>query len=265
MNKIYVLLYTSLFSLVSCSQEKSITPDKYTDETIQTYYIKSGVSEQILPISLPACVITNLSSIPPNKQQIADIKNNNWINGIDLRTQRLAFSQPQFPAKLQCGDKQNSYSAIIYAIYPLNENEKKLFKSDLFQYSIEKNKSLGARYLDSKNYMDLYKVSPVNDAIFVGKDFPGNTRPLSIMFIRFDPRTPNSSFRYYFTINTYLKGEFWLRYTVIATAKDPSQFAEKLRNLIEKNQNVLDYPDVVAGFVENNEKIADFFENQKRN
>ena len=50
---------------------------------------------------------------------------------------------------------------------------------------------------------------------------------------------------------------------MIATPKDPTQFAEKLRNIIEEDKNVLDYPDVIAEFVANNEKIADFFENQQ--
>ena len=54
-----------------------------------------------------------------------------------------------------------------------------------------------------------------------------------------------------------------MRYEVIATPKDPTQFAEKLRNIIEEDKNVLDYPDVIAEFVANNEKIADFFENQQ--
>ena len=110
--------------------------------------------------------------------------------------------------------------------------------------------------------MDLYKVAPYRDAVFVSKNFLGNSRPLSIDFIRFDSNK-NDSFRYYFGIKTILKGEYWLRYEVIATAKDPTQFAEKLRNIIEEDKNVLDYPDVIAEFVANNEKIADFFENQQ--
>ena len=85
---------------------------------------------------------------------------------------------------------------------------------------------------------------------------------MSIDFIRFDS-SKNDSFRYYFGVKTILKGEYELKYTVIATAKDPSQFAEKLRKIIEGNKNVLDYPEVIAEFVANNEKIADFFEKQQ--
>lgn len=93
------------------------------------------------------------------------------------------------------------------------------------------------------------------------KTFPESSGRYLYSFIRFNPQTPNNSFRYYFNVRTILKGEYWLRYEVIATPKDPSQFAEKLRKIIEEDKNILDYPEVIAGFVENNEKIAAFLKN----
>lgn len=110
--------------------------------------------------------------------------------------------------------------------------------------------------------MDLYKVSPTQDGIFIKNKFIETSRPLSIVFTRFNADTPNSSFRYYFNIETILKGEYRLIYTVVAIEKMPSQFAEKFRSIIEKNENVLDHPEIISAFVENNEKIANFFESK---
>ena len=41
--------------------------------------------------------------------------------------------------------------------------------------------------------------------------------------------------------------------------KHPPNLQRSLRNTIESNENVLDHPEIIAEFVENNEKIADFF------
>ena len=231
----------------------------YTDKTLRTVYLKSKVSDQELPISLPNCVISSISETVPRSQQqgktVADV--------IDLRVERLVFSQPEFPSKLECAIEENSKMATMYPASPLSEQEKQLLKSDPFAYLFHERVGIKELHLAYKNDMDLYKASPVSDGVLVHKNFPGISRPLSISFIRFNPQTPNSSFRYYFNVKTILKGEYLLRYEVIATPKDPTQFAEKLRNIIEEDKNVLDYPDVIAEFVANNEKIADFFENQQ--
>ena len=220
---------------------------------IQTIYLKSKVSNQIMPVSLPNCVIWGISGQHVENEKL-------FGNGITLHVDRLAFSQPKFDGSLKCVMEQHSKSADIYAIFPLDDKEKRMLQSDPFEYSLHKATVLGASYLGSKNGMALYKTSPVSDSIFIQKNFISVHRPLSISFIRFNNETPNSSFRYYFNIYTILKGGYRLTYEVVANAKTPSQFAEKLRNTIESNENVLDHPEIIAEFVENNEKIADFFE-----
>ncbi len=258
MKKIHIALL-SLMALSACGQESSSNKMDYTDKTLRTVYLKSKVSDQELPISLPNCVISSISETVPRSQQqgktVADV--------IDLRVERLVFSQPEFPSKLECAIEENSKMATMYPASPLSEQEKQLLKSDPFAYLFHERVGIKELHLAYKNDMDLYKASPVSDGVLVHKKFPGISRPLSISFIRFNPQTPNSSFRYYFNVKTILKGEYLLRYEVIATPKDPTQFAEKLRNIIEEDKNVLDYPDVIAEFVANNEKIADFFENQQ--
>ena len=258
MKKIHIALL-SLMALSACGQESSSNKMDYTDKTVQTVYLKSKVSDQELPISLPNCVIRSISETVPRNQQQGKI----LANVIDLHVERFAFSQPEFPKKLECATEQSYKRATMYPIAPLSEQVKQLLKADSFKYLVRSETDLGAKYLSSKNNMDLYTVSPVSDGVFVHNNFHGISRPLSISFIRFNPQTPNSSFRYYFDVETILKGEYLLRYEVIVTPKDPTQFAEKLRNIIEEDKNVLDYPEVIAEFVANNEKIADFFENQQ--
>lgn len=229
------------------------------DKKPQTIYLKSKVSNLEMPITLPNCLVASIS----NYQKTPEGKVSG--TGIDMRVERLAFSNPNFTANLQCADEQTSKGADLYAIDPITKEEEDLLKADPFEYLLYEAKSVGSIYLNSKNNMDLYKVSPTEDGIFVNKSFIGTSHPLSIYFTRFNTETPNSSFRYYFKIETILKGEYRLQYTVVATAKDSSQFAEKLRNLLEQEKNILDYPQVITGFVQNNEKIADFFENQQFN
>ena len=255
MKKIQIVLL-SLMALSACGQESSSNKMDYTDKTVQTVYLKSKVSDHELPISLPNCLIEGISVLP-GKQQDKTL-----ASSMTMRVERLAFSYPEFPAHLECSTVQDSKGADIYAANPLGKQEEQLLKVDPFAYFLHTSKAVGASFVASKNNMDLYKVAPYRDAVFVSKNFLGNSRPLSIDFIRFDSNK-NDSFRYYFGIKTILKGEYLLRYEVIATAKDPTQFAEKLRNIIEEDKNVLDYPDVIAEFVANNEKIADFFENQQ--
>ena len=241
----------------ACGKEQASDKGNNMDTSIQTVYLKSKVSDQEMPISLPKCLIEGISVLP-GKQQDKIL-----ASSMTMRVERLAFSHPEFPAHLECASEQSSLGADIYAPGPIGEQEEQLLKTQPFKYLLHTEISVGARYLDSKNNMDLYVVSPVSDGIFVNQDFPNISRPLYIRFIRFNPETPNSSFRYYFSISTVLKGEYIFTYTVIATAKNPSQFAEKLRNIIEEDKNVLDYPEVIAEFVANNEKIAAFFEKQQ--
>ena len=246
-----------LFAFSACGKEQVSDKGNNGDTSIQTVYLKSKVSDQEMPISLPKCLIEGISVLP-GKQQDKIL-----ASSMTMRVERLAFSHPEFPAHLECASEQSSLGADIYAPGPIGEQEEQLLKTQPFKYLLHTEISVGARYLDSKNNMDLYVVSPVSDGIFVNQDFPNISRPLYIRFIRFNPETPNSSFRYYFSISTILKGEYIFTYTVIATAKNPSQFAEKLRNIIEEDKNVLDYPEVIAEFVANNEKIAAFFEKQQ--
>lgn len=248
-----------LFAFSACGKEQVSDKGENMDKTMRTVYLKSKVSDNELPISLPSCVITGISEIVPRSQE----QGKTTANVIDLRVERLAFSQPEFPAKLGCATEQNSKMATMYPASPLSEQEKQLLKTDPFAYLFHESVRVKEQHLAYKNDVDLYKASPVSDGVLVHKNFPGISRPLSISFIRFNPQTPNNSFRYYFNVRTILKGEYWLRYEVIATHKDPSQFAEKLRKIIEEDKNILDYPEVIAEFVANNEKIAAFFEKQQ--
>lgn len=244
-----------VLTFAACGEEQ-IKKGTEMDKKSQTIYLKSKVSDQEMPITLPNCLVANIS----NYQKTSEGKISG--TGIDMQVERLAFSSPNFSANLQCADEQTSKGMDIHAIDPITEEEEGLLKTDSFKYLLYEAKSVGSIYLNSKNNMDLYKVSPYRDAIFVKRSFFNNKRPLSINFIRFDG-SKNDSFRYYFAIETILKGEYRLQYTVVANARDSSQFAEKLRNLLEQDKNVLDYPEVIAGFVENNERIAGFFENQQ--
>lgn len=231
----------------------------------KTYYLQSKTSNQKLVITIPTCVLYDIYELPGKHQD------KSAVYGIKMNVKHLAFSSPKFPNQLECRNKQDEQYGVgfadIYALNPFSEEEKQLLKSNPFEYLIYFRKSVGATYLDNKNHMDLYKVSPVQDGIFVKKDFPGISRPLLIKFIRFngEESDKNNSFRYAFSIDSTLKGGYNLNYEVYATPKDPSQFAEKLRNIIEDGKNVLDYPEVIAGFVENNERIADYFEGKMHN
>ncbi|MGF6149007.1 Uncharacterised protein [Kingella potus] len=222
---------------------------------IKTVYLKSKVSNQVIPVFLPDCVI---GSISEHKEESGKI----FGSGIILRINRLAFSQPEFDRNLKCATEQDSRYADIYAVFPLDEKEKRILQSDPFEYLRYEAITLGASYLDSKNGMDLYKVSPISDSVFIQKNFINENRPLSINFIRFNIETPNSSFRYYFDVETILKGEYRMKYTVVAIEETPFQFAERFRKIIEQNKNILDYPEIISGFVENNERIANFIESK---
>lgn len=245
-----------VLTFAACGEEQ-IKKGTEMDKKSQTIYVKSKVSDLEMPITLPNCLVTNISNY--DKTPEGKISG----TGIDMRVERLAFSSSNFSANLQCADEQTSKGVDIHAIDPITKEEEDLLKTDSFKYLLYEAKSVGSIYLNSKNNMDLYKVSPTQDGIFIKNKFIETSRPLSIVFTRFNADTPNSSFRYYFNIETILKGEYRLQYTVVANAKDSSQFAEKLRNLLEQDKNVLDYPEVIAGFVKNNERIAVFFESQQ--
>lgn len=214
---------------------------------IYEFFLQSNLSDSILHLRLPYCFYANnrKTSLPANGA---------LFSSIQLEFPRLAFSENSLDDMYECPDLETSYSVEINPVHHFSETE------SLDKYWIDFQVKAGAKLIASKNGILLYKTSPVENSIFLEKNFPQKKRPISIDFIAYDHQTPNSSFRYFFNIPTFIHNEFELKYTVIATDSDSTQFAEQFHQVIEKNQSILDYPEIIEAFVINNENVARYFE-----
>lgn len=247
MNKIILLLV--VFLMPSCSPEQNMSERQL--HRIITVTMPSKLSDKALNIKMPACFFLFHKRASVNETNIAR-------GSITLEYPLYQWSP--FDGKASCPEKFR-YSTEIYAIDPASLDDE-LRNLSVSEYLLNFQKGVGASYLAENNQAYLYTVSPTRDAIFLKEGTNRFNRALAIDFVRYNPETPNSSFAYFFHINTLIHGEFELKYTVLADDKQPNQFAEKLRRVIENNENVLSYMDIIQEFVENNEKVATFFEKQ---
>lgn len=244
MNKqMMILLCTAALS--GCGKEQPPNKEKVMSNEIQTAYVKSKFyPDKVLKFQAPACI----------KPENDDVESTAYF-----QFPRLAFSDGREMKDDQvCKGLDDVVTHV--KIYSFNFEDYQEYPDDK-TYLLNFELSIGAQFIGENERYVLYRTGPNSHSVFNKKNKSNNYRDISLTFSHYDPDLSPYGRDYVIDIETVIYDKFKLKYKVRAIAKNPDQFAEKLRKVIDKNQSILDYPDILDEFAQNNEKVALYFEN----
>ncbi|PIT25113.1 hypothetical protein BGI37_03650 [Snodgrassella alvi] len=228
------------------------------DTTEITVLIPSKVSNKKLAITLPRCFFgSNLK--------------NKVVDGIvEEKAVSIMYQLPTFSgfpndkeALHQCPDFSKPISGIgIRPLFP-KPNKTKLeygnywLKQQSYQYALK----------GQRNNQTLYRVGIAGKLTMFANQSYKNQQDISIEFWPFDAKDASDSYPHQTDIHSVLDKEFGLGYTVYSSRylhgkhkPLPNQwyFADALIDIYKHNESLLDHPEIVQGFIENNNRILDY-------
>ena len=131
---------------------------------------------------------------------------------------------------------------------------------DYFYYTfpqeslLEKTSNIERFYADSSQDM------------LVIDNMPNQTRPLKLMFMKYDEEGLGS-FHNYYRLSTLLDNDFLLQYKIRIMNDDynqrfnlsgyDTQFAQAFKDVIAVDGRILGHPEIIQGFVDNNERVIE--------
>lgn len=143
---------------------------------------------------------------------------------------------------------------------------------ETIEYGLKKD----SRLIGAKNNMKLYKVGINQYSIFI-YNFPLKQHDIVISFTGYDPKLVGSGFMEVYTIRTFLSDDFQAEYEVFTskalmyddsafTSKIDNKFADDFYKVINNQDNILDYPEIINNFIINNERVVSYIKaNSKEN
>jgi hypothetical protein len=228
------------------------------DTTEITVLIPSKVSSKKLAITLPRCFFG-----PNLKNKVVDgiVEE----KAVSIMYQLPTFSNfPNDEAALhQCPDFSKPISGIgIRPLFPKpNKTELEYgnywFKQQSYQYALK----------EQRNNQTLYRVGIAGKLTTFANQSDTNQQDISIDFWPFDAKDASDSYPHQIDIHSVLDKEFGLGYTVYSSRylhgkhkPLPNQwyFADALIDIYKHNESLLDHPEIVQGFIENNNRILDY-------
>lgn len=143
---------------------------------------------------------------------------------------------------------------------------------EIIEYGSKKNSHL----IDAKNNMKLYKIGINRYSIFI-YNFPLKKHDIVISFTGYDPELVGAGFMEVYRVETFLSDDFQAEYEVFTskalryddsafTSKIDNKFADDFYRVINNQDNILDYPEIINAFIVNNERVVEYIKaNSKEN
>ncbi len=230
-----------------------------TDTTEITVLIPSLVSSKKLAITLPRCFFG-----PNLKNKIVDGK-------VEEKAVTILYPLPTFSdfpsdaeALKHCPDPSRPISGIgIRPLFPKKRGTTELLygnhwlKHLSFQYSLK----------EKRNNQALYNSGIGGKLAIFANQSKENKADISIDFWPYDAGNADSPFPDQIDVHSVLEKEFGFGY-IVYTSKFlhgknkplPNQwyFADALIDIYKHNESLLDHPEILQGFIENNNRILDY-------
>ena len=229
-----------------------------TDTTEITVRIPSKVSDKKLEITLPRCMFG------------FSIKNKIIDGIVEQEAASIIFALPTlsgFPndeeAIHRCPDFSKPVVGLSFA--PLSRH----IKAEKLEYGNHwfKRENYRFRLKEKKNNQELYYIGiSGKQTMFINKS-ETNQQDLRIDFWPFDVKDEYDAFPHQIDIYSVLDKEFSVAYTVYSSRflhgkyKPPvsqNYFADGLIQIYKNNESLLDHPEIVQGFIKNNNAILDY-------
>ncbi|NUE81017.1 hypothetical protein GYX91_07145 [Snodgrassella sp. ESL0304] len=229
-----------------------------TDTTEITVRIPSKLSDKKLEITLPRCMFG------------FSIKNKIIDGIVEQEAASIIFALPTlsgFPndeeAIHRCPDFSKPVTGLGFGPLFPKPYAKKLEPGNYWL----KQHSYQFRLKEKKNNQELYYIGIAGkQTMFVNKS-DTNQQDFRIDFWPFDPEDINDAYPHQIDIHSILDKEFNVVYTVYSSRflhgkyKPPvsqNYFADGLIQIYKHNESLLDHPEIVQGFVNNNNTILDY-------
>lgn len=226
------------------------------DTTEITVLIPSKVSSKKLAITLPRCFFDlNL------KNKVIDKKVEEIAVGIIFALPTFSGFPNDEEALHQCPDYSKPVAGLSIAPLFPKIRAKKLEYGNFWL----KQQSYQFALTEQRNNQNLY-ISGGRRVIFSDQS-DKNQEDISIFFWPYDSKNADSPFPHQIDIYSVLDKEFSVAYTVYSSRylhgkhkPLPNQwyFADALIDIYKHNESLLDHPEVVQGFIENNNRILDY-------
>ncbi|MGP5060369.1 hypothetical protein ACTXJH_02215 [Psychrobacter celer] len=230
------------------------TEPKDPDETV-TAYIPAEISDKVYVTTFPRC-------------------NHNDADDLDeFSTKSLVLN---FQAKTFSGNINGDYHCPSEGLgMVFRATVKPLYKRDgtivtgrkylYFPYgedrAVEQVPNIESFYLDS------------TQAMLIIDGMTNQSSPLKLVFTTYDEEGLGS-FHNYYRLSTLLDNDFLLQYKIrimndaynqrFNLSGYDTQFAQAFKDVIAADGNILKHPEIIQGFVDNNERVINFFKDHRQ-
>ncbi len=245
----YFLSLFGLFIITSCDQS-STSPDD-----LVSAYILAEISDKVFVTTFPRC----------NYEDAYDLD--------EFSTKSVVFN---FQAKTFSGNLNNEFHCpsedlgMVFrtTILPLYKLEGKVVKDkSYFYFPYSRNK-----VLEQIPHVEYLRIDSTQ-AMLIIEGMQNQTSPLKLVFTTYDEEGL-SSFHNYYRLYTLLDNDFELQYQIRIMNDDynqrfnisgyDTQFAQAFKDVIAADGRVLDHPKIIQGFVDNNERVIEFFKAHRK-
>lgn len=249
-----VLLVCSVFLYMGVGMKNKIPGD-----TKVNVYIKAINSDRVLKLSTHACYLPDVYF------------ERGITKGIHLIYPRLTFTG-NIERAYYCTIKKNgslNHLTIQYAPIAGYRGLEGRFNG----YEYFKNMTAGRPntvLLGAKDNIEIYR-TPARIKILL-KNTPDNVHPMKVEHSRIHRGDISSSFLYYYEVTSMISEDFMITYKVISTDREEvtinspvsfpidAEFAREFHQVLkaEGELGILNHPDIIRKFVENNEKVVQY-------
>ncbi|WP_201600633.1 hypothetical protein [Psychrobacter submarinus] len=229
--------------VIGCTEQKD------PNEPV-TAYILAEISDKVFVTTFPRC----------NYEDAYDLD--------EFSTKSVVFN---FQAKTFSGNLNNEFHCpsedlgMVFrtTILPLYKLEGKVVKDkSYFYFPYSRNK-----VLEQIPHVEYLRIDSTQ-AMLIIEGMQNQTSPLKLVFTTYDEEGL-SSFHNYYRLYTLLDNDFELQYQIRIMNDDynqrfnisgyDTQFAQAFKDVIAADGRVLDHPEIIQGFVDNNERVIEFF------
>lgn len=232
--------------------------EKVLDTTLITIHIPAKISNDVLSITLPKCALDlNIKEIPNTNILTSD-------NAV------LTYNIYSYSGNLNNIFECEKYNPTgieerneLRPIYPLADGQPIYSGYDYFTKFLT---ALGNKIIEERPFVQKRIVDNTQEMLLVN-GMPKQTTPFKLTYFKYNGSI-NDSPSYHYRVATIIQDKFFFQYEIIILVPENrhghnlpnynTDFAEEFRNVIQANGNVLDHPELIQGFVDNNERVVKF-------
>ena len=234
--------------LTSCDQSSS-SPDD-----LVSAYIPAEISDKVYVATFPRC----------NYNDAGDLD--------EFSTKSLVLN---FQAKTFSGNVSGNFHCpsedlgMVFrtSITPLYKRDNKVVKGKNYLYFPSSNN----RALEGVPHIERFAISSTEDMLVI-EGMSNQTSPLRLDFKKYHSGK-FGSFHNYYDLYTLLDDDFELQYKIRIMNDDynqrfnlsgyDTQFAQAFKDIIAVDGHILEHPEIIQGFVDNNERVINFFKDHR--